>query len=323
MLRKCRTCKNWRTYSVDVPGEGVWYSEMCSRKVIFRFLCRKYEKKSFQETKSTLYQKLEKGNGITLFGTSVMLVTFLFFYLIIQVFLISHRASSIQQAIDNVSDSVAVYMATEGEDYADAVWSTSEVVNEIKDNTGVDLEYVTVDVSDLEDNVVTAHTKPDYKGVVISRASSTYFTPGAGLREKLISYAMMWVGVTPYKNYYTCMENGEPFPNNLIEGTDCSGFIALCYHALGLGPGLSNSLYSFLSSGREISLSELQPGDVIMYGYGDKGDGSKEDGMAHVALYAGDGMVINNGGGLCSYVPIFYSSNRDSDNVTHVISILD
>ena len=154
MQRRCRTCKYWKIDKYDMPGEGTWFTERCSRKVFLKRLCRKYVKKQTGQ-KGKLFHKLEKGNGITLFGTSVMLVTFLFFYLLVQVFVINHRSSSVQLAVDNVSDSVAVYMATEGEDYEDAANKASEVVSAIRDKTGVDIGSVLVDASDLEDNIVT------------------------------------------------------------------------------------------------------------------------------------------------------------------------
>lgn len=56
-----------------------------------------------------------------------MMVAFVCFYLLVQVFIIGHQASSLQQGIDNVSDSVAVHMATEGQDYSDAMEKTNEV----------------------------------------------------------------------------------------------------------------------------------------------------------------------------------------------------
>ena len=258
---------------------------------------------TFQSGK--LYHCLEKGNGITLFGTSVMLVTFLFFYLLVQIFLLSHKSSSVQQAVDNVSDSVAVYMATEGEGYSDASSKATEVASTIKNETGINLGNVLVDASDLEDNIVTVKTSSDYNGITLYRGSSTYFTPGSGLREKIVSYAMMWVGVTPYENPpkgYT--------DQYLTIGTDCSGFVYTIFQKFGITLYTGSDIYQYMPA-KTVTIQQAQPGDILVYGNGQ-----------HVCIYAGDGFVVNCGGGgpdgKATYEPYSYRSD-----LTRVISVLD
>ena len=305
MYRKCRSCKYCRVQTYDVPNEGIWFTESCVRKIRIKPLCRKYKEKDARQKKDSLYKNLGKGNGISLFGTSVMLVTFLFFYLLVHVFIIGHKSSSIQQAIDNVSDSVAVYMATDGEDYNDASTKTSEVVSSIYNETDIDLGIVTVDPGALDDHVVTVASSSDYNGISFYRASSTYFTPGSGLREKIVSYAMMWVGVTPYENPprgYT-----DEF---LTIGTDCSGFLHTIFSKFGIYVPSGSDAYQYMAA-RVISIQQAQPGDILVYGNGQ-----------HVVLYAGNGFVVNCGGGgpggRATYEPYTYRSD-----LTRVISVID
>lgn len=94
----------------------------------------------------------------------------------------------------------------------------------------------------------------------------------AELRAEIVAYAMQFLG-----NRY--VHGGR----SLVTGTDCSGFTSLIYAEFGYS--LSRTPAGQLSSaGREVSMSEIQPGDIICYG-------SKK--CSHVALYIGDGKIIH------------------------------
>ena len=179
------------------------------------------------------------------------------------------------------------------------------LASKIKNETGIDLGSVTIDESDFEDSIVTARSLSEYHGISFFRGSSTYFTPGSGLREKIVSYAMMWVGVTPYENPprgYT-----EEF---LIIGTDCSGFIYTIFQKFGITLYTGSDIYQYMPA-RTVSIDKAQPGDILVYGNGQ-----------HVCLYAGNGFVVNCGGGgpdgRATYEPYTYRSD-----LTRVISVLD
>jgi len=94
----------------------------------------------------------------------------------------------------------------------------------------------------------------------------------------------------------------RPFPlnSNLPLTTDCSGYATLCYFLAGAPDpnGLNYNHYgytgSLLQHGKKISLSEAQPGDLIVYGAG-TGD--------HVAI-----IVENDGKD-----PMTISMGQDSD----------
>lgn len=97
---------------------------------------------------------------------------------------------------------------------------------------------------------------------------SSYSSRGAGVA----SYALQFIG-NPY------VWGGS----SLTNGADCSGFTMSVYAHFGYG--LPHSSASQAGCGRAISLSELQPGDLVFYRHG----GS----IGHVAMYIGGGRVVH------------------------------
>lgn len=101
-----------------------------------------------------------------------------------------------------------------------------------------------------------------------SASGSSYSSRGAGVA----SYALQFIG-NPY------VWGGS----SLTNGADCSGFTMSVYAHFGYG--LPHSSASQSGCGRAVSLSELQPGDLVFYRHG----GS----IGHVALYIGGGRVVH------------------------------
>ncbi|MBK5092182.1 MAG: C40 family peptidase [Actinobacteria bacterium] len=62
---------------------------------------------------------------------------------------------------------------------------------------------------------------------------------------------------------------------------DCSGLVAYCY-SVGAGIEITHSSYGQASCGTPVSVSELQPGDIVGF-----------RGWGHVGLYIGDGQYIH------------------------------
>ena len=80
---------------------------------------------------------------------------------------------------------------------------------------------------------------------------------------------------------------GKPYVwggNSLTEGCDCSGFVHLVYKNFGFN--LPRYSMSFLNVGTKVEpkLSALQPGDIIVY--------NKSGGIGHVAIYIGNGKIV-------------------------------
>lgn len=94
------------------------------------------------------------------------------------------------------------------------------------------------------------------------------------MRNAIVEEALKYVGY-PYKWA----------GNSLTEGVDCSGFTQQIF--LKFGVNLSRCSYTQVGDGKEISFTELKPGDLVFY-Y----DQTLER-IGHVAIYMGDGKVVH------------------------------
>ena len=92
-------------------------------------------------------------------------------------------------------------------------------------------------------------------------------------REEIVNCGMQFVG-----NRYVW---GGIDPN---KGADCSGFTMYIMREIA-GITLSHSSRAQANEGRVISADEMRPGDLVFYGSGKR--------INHVAIYAGDGMIVH------------------------------
>ena len=88
---------------------------------------------------------------------------------------------------------------------------------------------------------------------------------------ELVSYARQFVG-NPY------VWGG----NSLTKGCDCSGFVHLVYKNFGYKT-VRYSM-SFLYEGVPVSRADVRPGDIVVY--------AMKKGIGHVAIYAGNGKIV-------------------------------
>lgn len=92
---------------------------------------------------------------------------------------------------------------------------------------------------------------------------------------------------------------GNPYVyggNSLTNGTDCSGFVKGVYAAFGIN--LPRTSSEQRSVGYAVSLSEIQPGDIVCY-------------SGHVGIYAGNNTLIhasNEKTGITLTSPVTYRS---------------
>ena len=105
-----------------------------------------------------------------------------------------------------------------------------------------------------------------------SSESTSYSAPTSGSRQAIVSYALQFVG-NPY------VAGGT----SLTKGADCSGFVQSVFRDCGYS--LPRSSREQAAAGREVSLDELQPGDLLFY--------SRGGSINHVALYIGNGQVVH------------------------------
>ena len=102
---------------------------------------------------------------------------------------------------------------------------------------------------------------------------ATYYAAPAGQSGvDLVNYASQFVG-NPYVWGGTSLTNGA----------DCSGFVMTIYAQWGYSLPHNAAMQS--NYGVEVSLSDLQAGDLLFYSNG--------GGISHVAIYRGDGTIVH------------------------------
>jgi cell wall-associated NlpC family hydrolase len=90
----------------------------------------------------------------------------------------------------------------------------------------------------------------------------------------------------------TAVQNGTPYVwggNSLTGGVDCSGLTQQIYKQLGIN--IPRSTYEQAKSGKEVGMGSLLPGDLVFYNTG-SADPNGIGSMSHVAIYIGNGQVI-------------------------------
>ena len=146
---------------------------------------------------------------------------------------------------------------------------------------GEELEYVeTLDgwikVSiDGEEAYVSAEyvTVEDTLSTAITMTELLYGVGVSVVRVELVEYAKQFIG-NPY------VWGGT----SLTKGADCSGFVLSVFKKFGVK--LSHSASAQSKEGTVISVSELQPGDLIFYG-------NSRGSINHVAIYTGNNQVVH------------------------------
>ena len=123
----------------------------------------------------------------------------------------------------------------------------------------------------LSADYVTVHnTLP--KGVTLEELNAQAEEASESTGISVVEYAKQFLG-NPYVWGGTSLTNG----------CDCSGFTMRIYEHFGYS--LSRTSAAQSGNGTRVSLSEIQPGDLLFYSYG----GS----IGHVAMYIGGGQIIH------------------------------
>ncbi len=132
------------------------------------------------------------------------------------------------------------------------------------------------------DYVTVAYTLPTAEKVTVYSGSYNTNEPVPQKVIDLINYAYQFLG-NPYK------WGG----NSLTNGIDCSGFVKQIFKKFGYNLPRTSSQYR-TGVGTTIPLSQIRPGDILVYKY--------SDGTGHVAIYIGNGKIIhaaNARAGIC------------------------
>lgn len=106
------------------------------------------------------------------------------------------------------------------------------------------------------------------------QASTTDSASTSGTRQSVVNFALQFVG-NPYVYGGTSLTNG----------TDCSGFTQSVLANFGIY--ISRTAGAQSVGGRPVSLSNIQPGDLLFY------SGSGDYGIGHVTMYIGNGQVVH------------------------------
>ena len=118
-----------------------------------------------------------------------------------------------------------------------------------------------------EDNLEEVpHTKTSEIAVTAAATSNT-------LGDEIVAYAKQFLG-NPY------VYGG----NSLTKGVDCSGFVQQVMKNFGISVQRS-SRSQYASDGYKVTKAEIQPGDLVFYGYNGNID--------HVAIYIGGDQIIH------------------------------
>ena len=184
-----------------------------------------------------------------------------------------------QKALQEEAEQQAAENA-EGTEVADAETDETTPEGEAADQQTAD-EAATDETA--TDETATDETSTDEAATDESQSSESEETteaeteaetaaPAGSTGVDLVNFALQFVG-NPY------VWGGT----SLTEGADCSGFVQSVYAEFGYS--LPRTADVQAGCGVEVSLSDLQPGDLLFYWNGYE--------IGHVAIYAGDGIVVH------------------------------
>lgn len=134
-------------------------------------------------------------------------------------------------------------------------------------------DWIKVDIDGEEGYVAAEYVEvTDELDTALTITEAIYGEGVTDIRIEICEFAKQYVG-----NRYVW--GGT----SLTNGADCSGFTLAVYRNYGIS--LPHSSRAQANCGTKISVSEVQPGDLIFYGSGRS--------INHVAMYIGNGQVVH------------------------------
>ncbi len=148
---------------------------------------------------------------------------------------------------------------------------TKEPVTEVvyKGTKEVEEQKATVGNNNSRQATSRSRSQGSYQRNAV-KSTPTYNPPAGRSGSNVVSYALQWVGRTPY------VYGGS----SLTNGADCAGFV---YRVL-TDCGINVPYYGpaqWAGYGTGVSLSQARPGDVVVY-------------PGHVSIYIGGGRVVHS-----------------------------
>lgn len=133
-------------------------------------------------------------------------------------------------------------------------------------------EIISVNTAPSSETTSIVSTIKSAVSSLVSGETSIPVIATTASRQALINYAKQFLG-NPYVYGGT----------SLTEGADCSGFVQQIFKYFGITTGRTSR--DQIENAQAISYEELQPGDLVFYASGDY--------VNHVAIYAGNGVIIH------------------------------
>ena len=173
----------------------------------------------------------------------------------------------------------------------EAANTESEIVGKIAKNAICEVVTTEAEWLKIKSGEVEGYISGEYllTGIAANEKAEALMAEGVGLETALTMTEYRYgKGVTDIQMEiceYARQFVGNPYKwggTSLTKGADCSGFTLSVYAKYGVS--LPHSSKAQANCGTKISLSELQPGDLVFYG------GSN---IHHVAMYIGNGQVVH------------------------------
>lgn len=182
---------------------------------------------------------------------------------------------NVRSSASTLTDDNIIAQVTRNEDLLVIEDSAVEVVTKDDPNATI---WVNVVIDDLEGYVTKDYVNLSYKWKTASKIDTI---TTSSLRSTIVSEAKKHIGLR-------YVWGGT----SLSSGADCSGFVWAVYKKCGLSVnrlGLPRTSSDMSKSGKKVSMSTIQPGDLVFYG-------TSSGKVNHVAMYIGNGKVIHESG---------------------------
>lgn len=153
-------------------------------------------------------------------------------------------------------------------------YTTSSEEEDTDDDTEDESEDEDTDEDDDDEDDEDTESSDDTDSSENSEPETHYAAPAGQAGQDIVDYALQFVG-NPYVWGGTSLTNGA----------DCSGFVQTIYADFGYS--ISRCADDQVYDGTRVSLSELEPGDLLFYG---------DDSIGHVAMYIGGGQIVHAAG---------------------------
>lgn len=185
--------------------------------------------------------------------------------------LIVHNSAWFTKTVKIVTDTAQSYDWISGNPFTELKKGDSFQLRDLQGDYYVAIYTVLDDLGEEQNtliNIPVSSAKIEYNLKVTSFSDKEFISES---QADLIDYACSFVGC-PY------VWGG----NDPHTGADCSGFVKYVYNHFGYE--LPRCSWEQATVGTEVSLTELQPGDLIFYNRGER--------IGHVTMYIGDGQCV-------------------------------